>query len=478
MFGHTLTVDRRSLELARSAWMALAPLRRHRSRYKAFTYGRQWDDSCQTSDGRTVSERQRMTEEGRLPITNNIIRRTVKSIIGRYRYMCSAPGQTDRSGLLSARSADMLSDNVSETDARALEEFLISGCAIQHISSDSGPENISPDKFFFHSFRHADASDCRLMGRLADMGTAEILSRFAQGDPRRARAVCEALRRSSGGRTCFSPQRDTADFSTPDIPFTYRVVELWRLLAFSNLRVSDPVSGNSYAESADALERLEGLNRARAEVGSPLLEWTYEVREHWQGMWLTATGEVLGSVSLPEGRKPPFALKFYPMIDGEIHSLVEDVIDQQKHVNRLISLVDHIISSSAKGVLLYPADQLPDGFTWKDLRRIWSNPMGILPFKRTAKGMMPQQVNASGAGGEGAAEMLRMQLRLFDEISGATGALRGESSSASGEGMLRAELENAMVSMLDILASFRAFVLERDSLAKTLSNNLKTTSNP
>ena len=146
--------------------------------------------------------------------------------------------------------------------------------------------------------------------------------------------------------------------------------------------------------------------------------------------------------------------------------MVEDVIDQQKYVNRLISLLDHIISSSAKGVLLYPADQLPEGFTWRDLRRIWANPNGILPFKRTAKGMMPQQVTASGAVGSGATEMLRMQLQLFDEISGATGALRGKSSSASGEGMLRTELENAVVSMLDILASFRSFVLERDKLIK------------
>lgn len=40
--------------------------------------------------------------------------------------------------------------------------------------------------------------------------------------------------------------------------------------------------------------------------------------------------------------------------------------------------------------------------------------------------------------------------------------MRGRSSTAQGEGMLRAEMENALVSMLDILATFRAYVMERD----------------
>ena len=58
--------------------------------------------------------------------------------------------------------------------------------------------------------------------------------------------------------------------------------------------------------------------------------------------------------------------------------------------------------------------------------------------------------------------MLRIQLQLFDEISGTSGAIRGKTSNASGVGMLEAELENGTVSLLDLLASFKAFVEERD----------------
>ena len=457
--------DVRSLEMARGAWLGLGAERKRRERFKAFTYGRQWGDPCRSTDGRLLSEEQRMSEEGRLPVTNNIIRQMVKSIVGRYRYMCEPQDEAGVTGLPAATSFGKDAPRVSETDARALEEYLISGRAIQRLECGE-PENVSPARFFHHPFRCPDGSDCRLLGMLHDMGPGEAIERFGNGDPRRVRALKMALRRGAGMGGPWPQTPETGDFATPEMPDTYRLIELWTLTGFEYLEVNDPVRASVYADGVDALERLEGLNRARAEVGTEPLRWRHRVEEKWVCRWLTPAGELLETHTLASGQKPPFVLRFYPLIDGEVHSLVEDVIDQQKYVNRLISLLDHIISSSAKGVLLYPADQLPEGFTWRDLRRIWANPNGILPFKRTAKGMMPQQVTASGAVGSGATEMLRMQLQLFDEISGATGALRGKSSSASGEGMLRTELENAVVSMLDILASFRSFVLERDKLIK------------
>lgn len=460
-----LRSDSHSLEQARGAWLSLSGRRKERARYKAFTYGRQWDDPCVSSDGRKISEEQRMSEEGRVPVTNNIIRQMIKSVIGRYRYMCEQGGETPAHSLPTGTSFRTDSAAVSDTDARALEEFLISGSTIQRLEGGC-VTNVSPDRFFYHRFYKSDGSDCRFMGMLHDMGMAEVFHRFGNGEPRRARTMKEALRRGAEQGTSLGSGLPQSDFCIPGRPDTYRVIELWRLRGYEYLEVHDPANERNFRESVDALERLEGLNRARVAVESKPLEWTHRVEEKWENLWLTPAGEVLESNVCEPGAQPPFAMRFYPLIDGEIHSLVEDVIDQQKYVNRLISLLDHIISSSAKGVLLYPADQLPEGFTWRDIRRIWANPNGILPFKRTAKGLVPQQVTASGTSGTGATEMLKMQLQLFEQISGVTGALSGKSSSAAGEGMLRTELENAMVSMLDILASFRGFVMERDKRLK------------
>ncbi|MCM1005395.1 MAG: hypothetical protein NC402_03765 [Prevotella sp.] len=444
-----------TLQQAQNAWLALAPMRRQRARLKAFTYGRQWGDSCRSSDGRILSEEQRMVEEGRLPVTNNIIRRMIKAVIGRYRHMCARSPDT---------SFVRNEPAVSETDARALEEFLISGRAVQRLNPDS-PVNVSPDSFFYTPFFRSDASDCRLMGMLHDMSLADVINRFGTDNPRQVSTLKQMLKRGASQAAPW-PVAAISEFATPAVPGTYRIIELWSLSSCEYLDVTDPVAARSFTDSIDALPRLEGLNKARAEIGSDPLIVKHRVCERWINSWLTPAGEIINSRICPEGSLPPFAICFYPLIDGEVHSLVEDVIDQQKYINRLISLLDHIISSSAKGVLLYPADQLPEGFSWKDIRRIWANPNGILPFKRTAKSMVPQQVTSSGAAGNEATRMLQLQLSLFDEISGATGALTGKSSSAQGEGMLKTELENALISMLDILSSFRAFIIRRDRTLK------------
>ena len=447
---------------ARAAWLGGAQMRQKRRRFKDFTYGRQWGDVCRTPDGRRMSEEQRMEEEGRVPITNNIIRQMVKSIVGRYRYLCAGvPKGEERvvQGMMMAALSEEVNEQV-ESDARSLEEFLISGMAIQRVEGGEGV-NVSPERFFFQTFQRADGGDCRLMGMLHDMSPAQVLERFGEGDVRRAEALKEAFRGSVGaGSGHLFTGEAGIEFSTPVIPGTWRVVEVWELTGSEWLEVYDPFSREVREEEPDALYRLEGLNRARRGVGSPALEWKHRTREEWRVRWLTAEGVLLKE---ERGGEPPFVMRFYPMIDGEVHSLVEDVIHQQKYVNRLISLLDHIISSSAKGVLLYPADQLPDGFTWRDLRRIWSTPNGIMPYKRTAKGVSPEQVHTGSAVGAGAAEMLKTQLQLFEEISGSTGALRGKSASAAGEGMLLAELENATITLLDVLASFRAFTRDRDN---------------
>ena len=84
-----LEKDKMLLTQASDAWQSVELFRRRRRRYKDFAYGRQWSDTIRDTQGRIVSEEQYMLENGRLPITNNLIRQLVKSIVGRYRYITS-----------------------------------------------------------------------------------------------------------------------------------------------------------------------------------------------------------------------------------------------------------------------------------------------------------------------------------------------------------------------------------------------------
>lgn len=450
------------LNSARQCWMAAAPLRASRRRLKAFAYGRQWGDSLRTPDGRVVSELTRCLEEGRTPVTNNIIRRMVKTIIGQYRHLAAA----DSASSAASDASPSLSSALSETDARALEEFLISGCAVQRIDSASHTvENVSPERFIFRRFLLSDGADCSLLGQLHDMPLWEVVDRFARSDPHRAASIEALYKHSSASASPLGALSEAASFETPSLPETVRVVEVWHHSVEQFLEVSleseKPGAPPDVRRVDPArLDELRRTNARRRRKGWPEMQIARRSEHKWTGSWLSPDGVVLHTEEAP---RHPFVIRFYPMIDGEVHSAVEDVIDQQKMVNRLVSTLDHTIASSAKGVLLYPADQLPDGFTWQDIRRIWSNPQGILPFRRSSKTVMPYQVHSANVG-SGATELLKMQLDLFDRLSGATGALSGRSTSALGEGMLRAEIEYSAISILDLLNSFHSFLRQRNLL--------------
>jgi hypothetical protein len=148
--------------------------------------------------------------------------------------------------------------------------------------------------------------------------------------------------------------------------------------------------------------------------------------------------------------------------------MVEDIIDQQKFVNRLVTLVDHIMASSAKGVLLYPETALPDGFTWGDVRRIWSNSSGILPYSPALSDARPEQISHNGTN-IGAYEMIQLQLKMLEEVSGVSGALQGRNVATGGSATLyETQSHNSELALADIFDTFTAFRRCRDRLLDNL----------
>ena len=142
---------------------------------------------------------------------------------------------------------------------------------------------------------------------------------------------------------------------------------------------------------------------------------------------------------------------------------MEDVIDQQKYVNRLITLIDHIMGASAKGVLLFPENGLPDGFTWEDIKRIWSATNGIIPYTPSHTGDIPKQISTN-ATDIGAFEMIQLQMKLFEDISGVNSALQGKlASGAIGADTFKRQIDNATIALGDIFDTFDAFRNERDA---------------
>lgn len=461
-----METDKNLIKTCREAWESLASFRRRRRRCRDFASGRQWDDSLRLSSGRLLTEGCRLEEEGRMPVTNNLIGRMVRRTLGQYRFMKS--GQRDDSIRLASDP-----DEKEENDVRGLEEFLISGIALQRVK---GPDSwlpgaecvaVSPEKLFFSRFMQPDGSDCRMVGLLHDLPLSAIYARFGFNELSRLQAIMDAF--SDASRSGVIPCEATeTDFGVSDASGLCRVVEVWRLRPLPLLSVYDCENGiclcGICSESAFAeLKRLAHL-RERQKRGKLL--WRIEVADCLEQSWLSPCGLLLDRRYFSAGRQVPIVMRLYPMIDGEVRSVVDGMIGQQKFINRLVTLLDEILAASAKGVVLYPTDQLPEGMTWAELRRIWASPSAVLPFRRTSKSVMPRQMSSSGDC-SGASELLKTQLQLFDEISGA-----GESGSAvkaAGADVMRMQRQGAAIAMLDLLSAYNEFISRRDRVLEAIS---------
>ena len=144
------------------------------------------------------------------------------------------------------------------------------------------------------------------------------------------------------------------------------------------------------------------------------------------------------------------------------------MIDQQRYVNRLITLYDWVIRATAKGVLLIPKDCLPEGVSIEDIAERWTEVNGVIVYEPSESGQIPQQVAASSVN-IGIGELLSMQLKFFEDISGVNGALQGKPGySGTSAALYSQQTQNATTSLLDILEVFSEFI--RNGAIKDVKN--------
>ena len=421
------------LEAARAAHSRLAPFRASRQRFKRFTFGSQWDDRMLTPSGAQMTEGDYAARNGRVPLTNNMIQRLVKTLVGHWRNSVA-----DRNS------------PTEELDARALEEFLISGCAVQRVEGGE-VENVCPDDFFVSDFRRPDGADIELVGMVHRLSPTQLLARFAGGSRQQAAEIRRhysaddpADARAAAARRCL-------------------VYEVWTLEPAERLRCSDTHTGATFLAPADREAELCERNRRRARRKVKPLRWTYECATQWVQRFLSPAGMLLGERTA--GRHP-FAVRFYPLLDGEVHPFVEGLIDQQKYVNRLITLIDNMMSTSAKGVLLFPENEMISQMEWKDVQELWASYDGVIPYNPRPDSPGPRQI-VTNSSNSGAYELLNLQMQLFQQISGVSSALRGDHDSGGNSAQLfDAQTRNSLAAQADLFRTFDSFLAQRDSLMK------------
>lgn len=466
------------LRAAFDAWQAAATLRTARQRNKRFTYGEQWSDVTKDKNGCLITDYERYCNNDANPITNNLLRQLVKTVVGRFRaqYLHDNTGNGDRNNDYS----DVLDDNVlplHELDARALEEFLISGCCVQRVDkvqyiagSAAAVENVNINSFFVNRFSDPIGRDIELIGQIHDLPIATLIRRVAGGDRKKAQWVRRLYSNNPDYRTNQFRTAIGTDFTAGN-EFWFadstkcRAIEVWTLESHEMIIVHDKVKATVSIEPWSAMRRLQH---------NPNLDLRWDIINRWHCRWFSPMGDLLFETAAQAGIDThPFVVKFYPLTDGEVHAFIEDVIDQQKYVNRLITLIDHIMQASAKGVLLYPETAIPDGFTWDDVKTIWRQSNGILPYTPNMTGDKPQQIAYNNTN-IGAFDMIQLQLKLLEEISGVAGALQGKNINTAGSvNLYRTEVLNASIALTDVFDTFNSWRMQRNKLIENVNNTSK-----
>ena len=487
--------DRRAFDILMEAqhyWNQMEDFRKDRERNKRYTYGFQWDDKI-CVDGETMTEEEYIKRQGNVPLKNNLIRRLVKSVLGVYRSQSKEPTCTARDRdeqklgetMSTILQCNMQLNRMTEVYARTMEELLISGFIVHRKSygwrngkEDCWTDYVQPNNFFIdNNMRDFRGWDVSVLGEIHDISFGQLCEQFASSpeDYRRLRDIYKWAAKkeyiaSYAERFGYS-RLENYDFLFTSEPGRCRVIEVWRKEQKPRYRCHDYQNGDIFkidvkdyqkcvvAVNDERIEMAKSVGMPEEEV--PLIKATWFIDDYWYFYYLSPFGDILKEGETPyEHDSHPYVFKAYPFIDGEIHSFVSDVIDQQRYTNRLITLYDWIMRASAKGVLMMPDDCLPDGVSIDDIAEGWAEFNGVIVYKPSKSGRVPEQV-ANNSTNIGITELLNIQLKFFEEISGVTGALQGKPGfSGESAAHFQQQTQNATTTLLDLLECFSGFVVD------------------
>ena len=487
--------DRRAFDILMEAqhyWNQMEDFRKDRERNKRYTYGFQWDDKI-CVDGETMTEEEYIKRQGNVPLKNNLIRRLVKSVLGVYRSQSKEPTCTARDRdeqklgetMSTILQCNMQLNRMTEVYARTMEELLISGFIVHRKSygwrngkEDCWTDYVQPNNFFIdNNMRDFRGWDVSVLGEIHDISFGQLCEQFASSpeDYRRLRDIYKWAAKkeyiaSYAERFGYS-RLENYDFLFTSEPGRCRVIEVWRKEQKPRYRCHDYQNGDIFkidvkdyqkcvvAVNDERIEMAKSVGMPEEEV--PLIKATWFIDDYWYFYYLSPFGDILKEGETPyEHDSLPYVFKAYPFIDGEIHSFVSDVIDQQRYTNRLITLYDWIMRASAKGVLMMPDDCLPDGVSIDDIAEGWAEFNGVIVYKPSKSGRVPEQV-ANNSTNIGITELLNIQLKFFEDISGVTGALQGKPGfSGESAAHFQQQTQNATTTLLDLLECFSGFVVD------------------
>lgn len=485
------------LEEFASYWSSLYTARKKMERSLMYAKEDQWGDYIKDPDtGKMMTEGELIKKNGKVPLKNNMIAPIVKNIEGQFRRNVTKPicSVRDRD---EAKVGEMMSiameyaqslNEITELDAASLMVLECGGYIAQRIEfgyneykhmNDAWVYNVDPSRLFFNTnIEDQRGWDITCIGEIFDMDFEQVVAAFAKS--KKDREWLESIygtddhpRRSFVDGVQGYNQKN-ADFYTPAEVDLCRVILGWKLESRDAYFYHDTLDGSWGFVGLNEVNKLEYINQKRIsealEAGVEeedilLIEYEFKVERYWYYRYLSPWGDVL-----QEGRSPywhgqhNYVFHAYPIIHGKIFNFIEDFIDQQRSINRTMTLIDFIRSSSAKGLVVVDEDAF-DSMSREEIIDEYVRYNGVL-FCRLKPGKdirsVITQLNGSGAI-QGDYELLSLQLKLINDIAGVNSAMQGKDpSSGTAASLYAQQTENASMNLKGLFDSFKAFRKRRD----------------
>ena len=501
-------------------WMSRGDFRERRRRARNYLRGKQWDDLIYDHKEKDyVTEEEYLQRRGRLTTKNNQLEPIMRNLKGQFRENLPSPIVFSRNRD-SSSLGDMMTEalrtvhdlnEANELDAHQFVEFMMSGACGERIQyswwdrlhrSEVTMEPVDQTRLAYNP----DVSDIRLrdLSRwmyLHSIDLEDVISTFAK-----TRKDAKKIRQWYAGEgseiewagLSGKSRSDAVDFYHESDRGKVRVIEVWRKEKKWVSILHDPLTGDSEItdlseddvaemnrhrlDHALAVElATEGLTLedveeadlherrlAMAQTGEIQL---YELDERYESIWrsyfFTPRMQVLFETDSPYmHNESVLSLALYPMIDGEVYGLFETLIDQQRYINRMISMLDFLIGSSAKGVLMIDKNLIPKDSSPEQFLQDFHEFDGVIFYEsdRNNPANLPKHITANSVP-VGMTDMLKMQQELLEKISGVVGAMSGhDPKSGTPASLYMQQTVNASLTNRDLFETFFAWMRKRDRL--------------
>lgn len=483
------------LTRAEAAWMAQAETRKEWLRNLRYVRGDQWSDYVEDENGERVLERNRIAARtGGVALQNNHLIKIVNTLMGIYSRSATMPvcfarqENADTKSQMMTRALKTNWDNNEMKDLLESEFFqmIVGGTSIVKevwAERDGIDDSYTYKVDLGHAFWEAEGTDPRhwdisMIGEFRDYTIGELAATFAESEYDYNQLLEIYKPYLSQLATIHKTRNDYSEGSW-NYPMTTnlcRVYEIWTKEHKPGIRCKDIMNTEQPLYHIDPrdLPNIQAENERRIALGReqgiadddiPLIEYKgkglgYKIYEYWHYWALTPDGRILVDYDSPfEHGSHPYTIKMHLYANGRTTPFISCIIDQQRYINRLITLNDLLINSSIKSLKMIPIDLIPKGMSIREFARQaveLDNWVFYEPQNRMTNA--EPKVITQNATNIGIHELLQVQLSSINDITNVHGALQGKAPNAGTSAQLYLmESQNATTSIATLLNKFSRF---------------------